>query len=1206
MFFSHLHVHSHYSLLDGLPKIPEIVQKAVDYKMPAVALTDHGAMYGIIEFYKACIDHGIKPLLGMEAYLSPYPLASKEAKTNSLRYHLILIAKNLSGYKNLLKLTTVGWLHGFYYKPRIDKKHLKKYSDGLILLSACASGEIPQTILKNDQDKAVALIREYQNIVGPKNFFLEIQDHPESEDYQKLKKITSQLARDLNIPLIATNDVHYLEIKNKTAQDALICIQTNKKLEQENRLTMTGSDYHFASPREMAKKFADLPEALTNTQLIVEQCNVELELGKWVFPSVEIPAGLETDEYLRKRAYDGIKKRLKLPIKTKSKPISAKITIPPTYQKRLDYELNIIKQKGYAPYFLVLADIVNFAKSQNIITTTRGSAAGSLVSYGIGITTADPMDFNLPFERFLNPYRPSPPDIDLDIEDARRGEVINYVRKQFGKEKVAHIITFGTLLARAAVRDVGRVMGLPYSFCDKVAKMIPIGSQGFRMTLERAMSENPNLKQAYLENEDLRRLIDLAKQIEGCVRHASLHAAGIVIAPTDLTEFTPLQKDSKQGEITTQYDMHAIEDAGLLKIDLLGITNLSVLGLAREIIKRTKNIEIDLYNLPLDDQKTFKLLASGQTMGVFQLSGSGMTRYLKELEPSTIFDIMAMISLYRPGPIESIPEFIRRKHNPNLVTYPHPKLKEILKTSYGVITYQDDVLLTAIELAGYNWKEADKLRKAIGKKIPKEMAAQHIKFVQGCVEHSGMTEPKAERIWKLIEPFAAYGFNKAHGSSYALVAYQTAYVKANFPVEFMAALLTCESGNLEKAAQGITECDALGIKVLPPDVNESLGGFTVVGTKTPLLSPLDKEGRKGSNIRFGLNVIKHLGSNVIDQIIDDRKTSGPYQNLEDFLTRLTLINKKSLEALIRSGAMDRFARRHVLNYNVEAMLNFAKLTHQEKESNKISLFGKKAFARRLKLKEPPKDYSYPILAFEKEYLGLYISSHPLEKFKPYFDKLNITSSQALKTKDNRSQLNSQPVKIIGIINTCKSIKTKKGDLMMFVTLEDLTSTLEVIVFPNLLKNTAPVWQNDNIVLIEGSISNKDEEVKIIADKARVVEKKDIKKMVKKLGRGILTPSQEDAQKVKRGEGHPPASSRKASPAGIPSPNTDAPQQFYITLPQKIAKNKLEQLKFLLKQHPGQTPVLLRIDADRVKILKTSVSVKISENLKKEVSAILDN
>lgn len=1149
--FCHLHVHSHYSLLDGLPKIDELVNKAVEFKMPALALTDHGAMYGSIEFYKTCRGAGIKPIIGLEAYITPFKTLATDAKERT-SFHLTLLAANLTGYKNLLKLTTYSWLEGFYYRPRINYEILKKHSAGLIILSGCPSGEISKLLLQNKLDQAAELATFFQQIVDPDHFYLEIQDASALPDNLKLRSLLPQLAAQVNAPLAATNDVHYLNLSDKAAQDALVCIQINKKINDTDRPTLRDYDLHFASSAEMAEKFADLPAAVSATQTIADMCQVELELGKWVFPAVDIPDKTSAEVFLRTQATQGLKNKLE--------------KIPDNYLERLNYELEIIDQKGYAPYFLVLADIVRFAESQNIITTTRGSAAGSLVSFAMGITTADPMSFNLPFERFLNPYRPSPPDIDLDIEDARRLEIIEYVRQKYGADKVAHIITFGTLQARAAARDVGRVLGLPYSFCDKVAKMIPFGSQGFKMNLERALEENPNLKQAYLEHDDVRQMIDLAKQIEGCVRHASLHAAGIVIAPTELSDYAPLQRDSKQGEVTTQYDMHAIEDAGLLKMDLLGITNLSILGLARKIIERTSQVNLDFAHLPLDDLPTYELLAAGKTMGMFQLSGSGMTRYLKELKPTNIFDIMAMISLYRPGPIDSIPEFIRRKHHPELITYPHPRLKEILRLSYGVLTYQDDVLLTAIELAGYDWQEADKLRKAIGKKIPAEMAAQKNKFISGCVDKSGLTPTAAHDLWKLIEPFAAYGFNKAHGCSYALVAYATAFVKANYPVEFMAALMTCESGDMEKVAAGMAECANLNIKVRPSDVNESLGGFTVVGEKNAI-----------QNICFGLKAIKHLGENIIDEIIATRKTDGQFTGLEDFLQRVPGNNKKSLEALVRSGALDRFGDRALLDYNIPEILEFARLNRDDAQADRLSLFNTNDMIRKLVLRPLPAGYEYPLLVYEKEYLGLYLSAHPLDKFRPYLAALKISSIREITAQKESTET---PVKLLGIVRTAKAIKTKTGDPMLFVTLEDWETSTEVLVFPRLLKKTAAIWQVDNIVLINGSRTTRDDELKIIADRARLVDWNKLNQ--------IIT-----------------AENAPAKIASTTAPAIASQPGYFINLPAKISKLKLTALKSAIKDFAGNTPLYLRIEGDRVKIVKTKSLIKVTPEFEEQVQKILE-
>ncbi len=1152
MPFTHLHTHSHYSLLDGLPQIPDLIAKACEYKMHALALTDHGAMYGIIEFYKKCKEAGIKPIIGMEAYVSPYPLSSAQAFSERKRYHLTLLAANNQGYKNLMKLASIGWLQGFYYKPRIDMNALSQYGGGLIILSGCMQSELSILLSENKKDAARELIAQFQTITGKENFFLEIQTHSGNVHYEKIRASLIELYRELNIPLAATSDVHYIDLKDKEAQDVLLCVQTGKKLEDKNRMSMTDYDLHFTSQQEMDASFSDIKEAIETTNHIADLANVEIELGKWVFPSVEIPNNKTAEEHLRALTFDGMRKRLETE------------NIPDDYKTRANYELDIITKKGYAPYFLVIADIIGHARENGIITTTRGSAAGSLVSYCIGITTADPISFDLPFERFLNPFRPSPPDIDIDIEDARRNEIIHFVQEKYGEKRVANIITFGTLLARAAVRDTGRVLNLPYSFCDKLAKMIPHGIQGFKMTLDRALAENSELQTLYNENEEVKTVIDYARRIEGCARHGSVHAAGVVIAPTDLTEFSPLQKDVKHGTVITQYDMHAIEDTGLLKMDLLGITNLSILGLAREIIQRTRGISLDLNNLALDDKKTYQLLGEGKTFGVFQLAGSGMTRYLKELEPSSIFDIMAMISLYRPGPMESIPEYIRRKKNPSLVSYPHPKLEPILKKSYGIITYQDDVLLTAIGLAGYNWEEADKLRKAIGKKIPAEMAAQKQKFTEGCVLKNGMTLNEAEKIWLLIEPFAAYGFNKAHGSSYALVAYQTAYLKANYSVEFMAALLTCESSNMEKIAEGIAECENLGIKVLPPDINESLGGFTVIDTNNK-----DKLG--AGKIRFGLNAIKHLGAGAVDGIIRERKSNGAFASLADFIQRVPEVNKKILESLIRSGAMDRFGERKTLDYNVESMLNFARSARKEQDPSKLSLFGAQAVQRELKLAENLSPADFPLLAYEKEYLGLYLTAHPLDGIKPYKEKLGISLIKQIK----EVQFSEPKATIIGIVAGITEIRTKQGEQMLFVKIEDFDSSIEAIVFPRVYEKTRAIIQNGAILLITGEISKKDEIPKLIVQTVHKVDTEKLKKQTIMAKNAV-----------------------KQTPIA-------KPEQYIIELPTKISKEKLKELKAIISLYPGNNPLYLRIDGERVSLVKTNFKVAAGDELDVKVKEVLD-
>ncbi|MFH1291793.1 MAG: DNA polymerase III subunit alpha [bacterium] len=742
--FVHLHVHSHYSLLDGLPKINDLVSTAKRRGFSALALTDHGNMYGAIEFYKACLKEKIKPIIGSEVYMAPCSRFDKDK--NKKYYHLVLLAENYTGYRNLMKLVSIGHLEGFYYKPRIDKEVLQKYSEGLIATSACMAGEVARNLIREDNyDKAKQTALQYQEIMGKGNFFLEMMDLPALSGQTELNNQLIKISKDTGIPLVVTRDLHYLDLADDEAQDILTCIRDGRTIDEPNRLSSMGVDFSMATGEEIASRFKHVPEALENTVKIAERVNLELELNKWHFPAIELPEGKNENQYLRDMVFQKLPKLMDITDKVK---------------ERANYELGIISKKGYSPYFVAVADFVNYARENRIVETTRGSGAGSLVSYALGITTVNPLEFKLPFERFLNPFRPSPPDIDTDFADDRRDDMIAYVSNKYGEDKVAQIITFGTMMARGSVRDVGRALGYSYSFCDQVAKLIPFGAQGFQMTIAKALDLEPELKKLYKENEQVKRLLDLAQKIEGCARHTSIHAAGVVVSPTPLTDFTPVQHETGGEKITTQYEMHSVEAAGVLKFDFLGIRNLSILGNAVEIVEKTTGDRIDIYDLPFDDQKTYQMLARGETMGVFQLSGSGMTRYLKELRPTSIFDIMAMVALFRPGPMESIPEYIRRKQNPELVTYLDDRMEDYLDQSLGLIVYQDDVLLTAINLAGYNWEEADKFRKAMGKKIPAEMEKQKIKFFQGCRDHGKLPEEKIKILWELIEPFAAYGFNK--------------------------------------------------------------------------------------------------------------------------------------------------------------------------------------------------------------------------------------------------------------------------------------------------------------------------------------------------------------------------------------------------------------------------------------------------------------
>ncbi|MAG28937.1 DNA polymerase III subunit alpha [bacterium] len=1137
MPFIHLHSHSHYSLLDGLPKIDDMINHAKELGMPALALTDHGVMYGALEFYQKAKKAGIKPIIGMEGYLAPG--SRRDRKANEKPYHQILYAKNLEGYKNLMTLSSLAHLEGFYYKPRMDKEILEKYHKGIIATTSCLQGEVAQTIVNGNIDKAIEKIKEFQQIFGKDDFYLEVQSHPEIEDQVKLNKILLEIAKEYQIPTIATNDSHYLKKEDAQIQDILVCVQTGKTVQDANRLKMTGVDLSMKTEKEMREQFPENPEVIEETARLADKCDIEIELGDFHFPKFEPPQGLSADEHLKQLAYAGLKEKCEDPC-------------PEGYQKRVDYELEVIQKKDYATYFLIFADFSNWSRENGIIATVRGSAAGSLVSYVTGITSVDPMTFHLPFERFLNPYRPSAPDIDMDFADNRRADVLDYVREKYGKDKVAQICTFGTMLARGSVRDVGRALGLPYEFCDRIAKMIPPPKQGFPMSLEKALNTVPELKLTYQNEPDAKRLLDAAQKIEGSARHPSVHAAGVVISPNALTDFTPLQKETGGDNIITQYDMHAVEEAGLVKMDFLGIRNLSILGNAIKLVEKTKNIFIELTKIPFDNKKTFDLLASGRTMGMFQLGGGGMTRYLVELKPTKITDIMAMVALFRPGPMESIPEFIDRKHNPEKITYLDPRMKKFLEDSYGIITFQDDILYISIEIAGYNWEEADKLRKAMGKKIPEVMAAEKDKFIKGCIDHGKLTQEKANILWNLIEPFAAYGFGRAHAASYGIIAYQTAYMKAHYPAEFMAALMSAESDDIEKVAEAVNECKAMDIKVLPADINESFADFTVVDDNT---------------IRFGLSAIKNIGNHIVEVIIKERKKNGKYATITDFLERVIDrdLNRKSVESFIKSGTLDSLGERHTLHANIDKLLDYARGSHEASMRNQSSLFeeSQNSSGGNLTLDpvEPNKDES---LAWEKKLLGLYITSHPLARHE---EILKQSPNQIKNIQQTGASIN-----IFGYISAVKEITTKKGDLMAFATLQDLTGTIEAIVFPRSYAKHKQQLVQDQIVIVSGKTESRQGNMQIICNDIELLTK-------------------ESALKFQ-------ASQAQEKPKIIQS------QQPYLNIYLGIRLNQesLDQIKKILYREKGDMPVVLHING--TKKLRLPIKVDTTNGLTEKIKSIV--
>lgn len=1150
--FVHLHVHSHYSLLDGLTKIDDLVEAAKADGAPAVALTDHGVMYGAIEFYEKCKKEGIKPIIGVEAYLTPGSRHDRTIRPDERNYyHLVLLARNTTGYHNLVKLTSIAHVEGFYYKPRIDWEVLSQHAEGLIATSSCLAGEIPRLLLAGKRQKALERIKVYRELFGEGNFYLELQDHPEIEEQQKLNTILIELSKELNLPLIVTNDVHYLRADDDEAQDILLCLQNKSKKEDTNRMSMLGTNFSLKPATEIAERFAHVPEALSNTVKIAEGCDLELELGKIQLPYFEVPSGSDGNSYLRALSLEGLQKRYG---KTYEE-------IDEVYRKRLDYELEVIANMGWPSYFLIVADFVNWAKEQEIIVGPgRGSAAGSLVCYVLGITNLCPIAYNLVFERFLNPDRISMPDIDLDFADSRRNEVLEYVQNKYGQDHVAQIITFGTMAARAAIRDVGRVLNYPYDYCDKLAKTIPP-----MMKLSEALKRSPDLKALYVEPE-AKRIVDYALKLEGVARHSSVHACGVLITKNPLTDHVPIQYASTSDKsLVSQYSLHPIEDLGLLKMDFLGLSNLTIIQSAITIIKNTREVEIDIDTIPLDDKKTYELFQQGETTGVFQFESSGMKRYLKELQPTTFEDIIAMVALYRPGPMEWIPNYITGKKGVKKLRYLHPKLEPILNITYGVAVYQEQVMQIARDVAGFTMAEADVLRKAVGKKIVKLLAEQKEKFVEGCVKN-GLSVKLGEEIFSFIEPFAGYGFNRSHAACYAMIGYQTAYLKANFPVEFMAALLTSDQQDTDRIAVEIEECRYMGIEIQQPDLNESFENFTVVvGT--------DKV--ESQTVRFGLKAIKNVGEHIAEVIISERKQGGVFKSMADMLSRIEDkdLNRKSLESLIKSGAFDSLGERGQLLANIETMINFHKDASQQRNNRQTSLFaslGDSASPQLTFTPAPPASKAEK-LAWEKELLGLYITEHPYAEYRA------IVSHCSMPISEIKTQAVNQEVVVGGVITHIKKILTRNNDAMLFVKIED-GSVMEVIVFPKLLAETPLVWQEGKVVMCQGTVSDKDGQLKLLVN--RVVE---------------LTP-QNATIAIREFSKNAP---RKLTPiAPVSYQKIQTPAALRLRLIQTaLAPDVYDRLKTILQEFPGSQQVYMAIDSDQgQKIIKTDYRVDTQSSL----------
>lgn len=1147
--FTHLHVHTEYSLLDGSARIKRLAKKAKELGMESIAITDHGVMYGVIDFYRACKAEGIKPIIGCEIYIAPRSLHLKENKFDAENYHLILLAKSNEGYQNLMKIASTAYVDGFYYKPRADFELLRKYSKDIVALSACLGGEVQQYLLKGDYDGAKKKALEYNEIFGQGNYYLELQDHG-MEEQKKVAELLVKMSKETGIPLVATNDIHYINKEDAKAHQILVCIQTGKTIDDPDKLEFDSEEFYLKSPDEMRRIFSYAPSAIENTLKIADMCNVEFEFGKTKLPKFDTPEGMISSEYLRKLCLEGLYERYENPDKE--------------ILDRLDYELSVIEQMGYVDYFLIVWDFIRFANENGIMTGPgRGSAAGSIVAYTLGITKIDPIKYDLLFERFLNPERISMPDVDSDFCYERRQEVIDYVVSKYGKERVAQIVTFGTMAARAAIRDVGRALNYPYAEVDAIAKAIPME---LHMTIERALETNPELKKIYEENDRVKYLIDISRSLEGLPRHSSTHAAGVVISSAPVDEYVPLAKN--EDVVVTQFPMTTLEDLGLLKMDFLGLRTLTVIRDAFEIIKQTRGAEIDLDNLDYNDKEVYNMIGHGDTQGVFQLESSGMTSFMKELKPSSFEDIIAGISLYRPGPMEQIPKYIKNKNHPEEVEYLDERLEPILNVTYGIMVYQEQVIKIVQDIGGYSMGRADLVRRAMGKKKHSVMEEERKNFIYGLTDENGniivpgairngVDEKIAKQLFDLMMDFASYAFNKSHAAAYAVVGYQTAYLKKHYPVEFMCALLTSVMGSNEKVAFYIHACRKMGIDVLPPDINESYTNFSVAGGK----------------IRFGLAAIKNVGKGAIQAIISARKEKGNFTCFTDFCEKVNLsdVNKRAVESMIKSGTFDSFKLKRAQLLNIyEKVIDSIISDRRRNIEGQMSLFGigqsdssntkKDDFPD---IKEFEKKY---LLALEKEMLGLYISGHPLDEYEEELEIMTNTRISDIISMDHEEGIDlqtkvedGQRVIIGGIISNITIKPTRNNDIMSFVTIEDIFGSVEIVVFPKVYQKWSKYIQEDSVVVVKGRISVREEEQpKILADSIEPL--KTVKVEVNKL---------------------------------------------FLRLSDDLWKSQIESLKPVLERYKGMSPICVVLRDSRKKFMASrEIWVTVSEELINEVKKVI--
>jgi len=1189
--YVHLHNHTHHSLLDGLTKIPDLVDKVKEMGMEAVAITDHGTMSGSIELYKAALEAGIKPIIGFEAYVASRSRHDRDPAKDKARFHITLLAMNNQGYQNLMQLSTIANLEGVYYKPRIDHELLEKYGEGLIVLSGCSSGELGYNLKNDNYEVAKEIALWYKSLFGDR-YYLEMQDHLWSEQV-KVNKYLAKLSVELDIPLVISNDGHYLVADDQDAHEILLCVGTGAFLTDENRMSLKEFDLHVTDPNVIIAKYGkDFPEAILNTKRIADRCNVELKLGGILIPTFPTPNGESEKSYLEDLVYSGLAWRYGGLDRDKASELTiekAKKHIPADVLKRAEYELSVVEGMGFNGYFLIVQDFINWGKDEGIIFGPgRGSAAGSILAYALRITELDPLKYELLFERFLNPDRISMPDVDIDIQDTRRDEVIAYCANKYGVGRVANIVTFGRMAARAAVRDVARVLQVPYNEADRFSKMIPPPVQGKHIALKTSIVNDADLKKEYETNPVAKQVFDFAIRLEGTIRSHGVHAAGVVIAPDDIVKYVPLEMAQK-GVITTQYPMGPIEELGLLKMDFLGLSNLTTINNTLRIIKKVFKTEIILDAIPLDDKETFELLQRADTTGVFQLESAGMKRYLKELVPTKFDDIIAMVALYRPGPMQFITSFIKRKHGKEKISYLHPKFEAALQQTYGILVYQEQFMQISKDFAGFTGGQADTLRKAVGKKKIDLMRKVKADFVEGAVKHSGADPKLAEKFWAQLEEFANYCFNKSHAACYGLIAYWTAYLKAHYPEAFMAALMTSDQNDIDRLAIEINECKHMGITVMPPDVNEGFVEFAIV------------PGKKA--IRFGMAAVKGVGVGAVEEILRARDSDGKFASVEDFAKRVSTskFTKKAWESLIKSGGFDSLGNRSDLLFNLDTIQAFASKLQKEALSGQTDLFGglgDSTVQPTMTLqKSPIKHTDRERLSWERELMGLYVSAHPLDNYDAYFEEQTVPLMQITPEYDGKSVIAG------GLISTIRTIVTKNGAKMAFVGIEDKTGEAEIIVFPGLYEKHGAELTQDTVLRITGKINAHDRDgnlgsdAKIIADEIEFITDKQLSEY-QSTGAKMKKP------KPKKVETKRVTAKNMPETVSAPVEEVDLSKKLYVHIKDPDDHDSLLKLKKLCSDYPGEFDIVLVLGADKKSAIKLPFRVDTNDKLMSELVKIL--